>query len=323
MTQRQYQAQELTILLKELQSKQVSGTLYLDVKINHEGKKRSRVLVWDDGSIVYGGIKVPDAKNLVKMLKRKLNREQVTSAVSFAMQAETIQTSNRALLEWLVNRKLFTWAQIETVAHAQIVLTLEQVLPYAGQFQFDSKAQFKVYRGLDFSKLMLDITHRQEKWSDLKSLIPSPDVVPELQVNTLETITDSAVRKHLKKWVDGQRSLVDIAEGLNQDPLKVAKSYFQWIQAGWVVVKGHTATTKISLPTILSVDDSIMMQELIKLALDGYYQVIVASNAVDALNLIYQNKISLLLLDVSMPEIGGLELCRTVRGIAIEAKIRT
>jgi twitching motility two-component system response regulator PilG len=82
MTQRQYQAQELTILLKELQSKQVSGTLYLDVKINHEGKKRSRVLVWDDGSIVYGGIKVPDAKNLVKMLKRKLNREQVTSAVS-------------------------------------------------------------------------------------------------------------------------------------------------------------------------------------------------------------------------------------------------
>jgi twitching motility two-component system response regulator PilG len=162
---------------------------------------------------------------------------------------------------------------------------------------------------------MLDITHRQEKWSDLKSLIPSPDVVPELQVNTLETITDSAVRKHLKKWVDGQRSLVDIAEGLNQDPLKVAKSYFQWIQAGWVV-KGHTATTKISLPTILSVDDSIMMQELIKLALDGYYQVIVASNAVDALNLIYQNKISLLLLDVSMPEIGGLELCRTVRGIS-------
>jgi twitching motility two-component system response regulator PilG len=66
------------------------------------------------------------------------------------MQAETIQTSNRALLEWLVNRKLFTWAQIETVAHAQIVLALEQVLPYAGQFQFDSTAQFKVYRGLDF-----------------------------------------------------------------------------------------------------------------------------------------------------------------------------
>jgi len=124
------------------------------------------------------------------------------------------------------------------------------------------------------------------------------------------------VRKHLQKWVDGQRSLVDIAEGLNKDPLKVAKTYLHWVQAGWLVIKGTTPTAKISLPRILAVDDSTMMQELIKLALDGYYEVMVASNAVDALNLIYQEKISLVLLDVSMPEIDGLELCRTVRSIS-------
>jgi twitching motility two-component system response regulator PilG len=48
----------------------------------------------------------------------------------------------------------------------------------------------------------------------------------------------------------------------------------------------------------------------------GYCKVIVASNAVDALNLLYRENISLLLLDVSMPEIDGLELCRTIRSIA-------
>lgn len=316
MTERQYQAQELTILLKDLQSKKVSETLYLDVKITSEEKKRSRVLVWEDGSIVYGGIKVPDAPRLVKMLKYKLNREQVATAISFSRQEETTQTSNRTLLEWLVKMQLLTWKQIETVAHTQIVLTLEQVLPYAGQFQFDSTAQFKIYRGLELSKLMLDVAHRQDKWSRLKSVIPSPEAVPELQANALETITDLAVRKHLQKWVDGQRSLVDIAEGLNKDPLKVAKTYLHWVQAGWLVIKGTTPTANISLPRILAVDDSTMMQELIKLALDGYYEVMVASNAVDALNLIYQEKISLVLLDVSMPEIDGLELCRTVRSIS-------
>jgi DNA-binding response OmpR family regulator len=39
------------------------------------------------------------------------------------------------------------------------------------------------------------------------------------------------------------------------------------------------------------------------------------NNAVDALKVISTNPISLLLLDVTMPEIDGLEFCRTVRSI--------
>jgi len=39
------------------------------------------------------------------------------------------------------------------------------------------------------------------------------------------------------------------------------------------------------------------------------------SNAPDALNLVCDEKISLLLLDVSMPGVDGLELCRILRSI--------
>ncbi|MFB2937697.1 response regulator [Aerosakkonemataceae cyanobacterium BLCC-F154] len=67
--------------------------------------------------------------------------------------------------------------------------------------------------------------------------------------------------------------------------------------------------------TVLTVDDSVVMQEMIKRALGRDYRVIVASNAVDALALIYHEKISVLLLDVSMPGIDGLEFCRTVRNL--------
>jgi twitching motility two-component system response regulator PilG len=69
------------------------------------------------------------------------------------------------------------------------------------------------------------------------------------------------------------------------------------------------------ISTVLAVDDSVVMQEMIKRALGRDYRVIVASNAVDALALIYHEKISVLLLDVSMPGIDGLEFCRTVRNL--------
>ncbi len=69
------------------------------------------------------------------------------------------------------------------------------------------------------------------------------------------------------------------------------------------------------MPTILAVDDSVVTQEMVKRALAADYRVLVAGNAVDALAMIYHEKIAVLLLDVSMPGIDGLEFCRTVRNL--------
>lgn len=68
-------------------------------------------------------------------------------------------------------------------------------------------------------------------------------------------------------------------------------------------------------PKVMAVDDSVIMQNLVKRALEDDYQVLVADNAVDALSMIYHEPIAVLLLDVSMPGIDGLELCRTVRNL--------
>ncbi|MBL1173614.1 response regulator [Pantanalinema sp. GBBB05] len=66
---------------------------------------------------------------------------------------------------------------------------------------------------------------------------------------------------------------------------------------------------------VLAVDDSPVMQELIRRALVTHYQVLVADNAVDALSTLSREDITVLLLDVSMPDIDGLELCRTIRNL--------
>ena len=76
-----------------------------------------------------------------------------------------------------------------------------------------------------------------------------------------------------------------------------------------------SSTSRNSKPTIMAVDDSVVMHKLVKRALEEDYRVLVADNAVDALSLIYHEPISVLLLDVSMPGIDGLELCRTVRNL--------
>ncbi|MGB3532817.1 MAG: response regulator [Microcoleaceae cyanobacterium] len=74
-------------------------------------------------------------------------------------------------------------------------------------------------------------------------------------------------------------------------------------------------TGKKLAQSILVVDDSVVMQQLLKEALEVNYRVFTVDNAIDALSMIYQKPISLLLLDISMPVINGLELCRTVRSL--------
>ena len=315
MPKEHYQACELISLLEDLRSKHVSGALYLS-QIDSEREPKNWVLVWKDGSIVYGGANIPDHLDFAKMLGQKLNREWSDTAINFALQKATNQTSIRSLLELLVKMRLFSWEQIENLVHTQVVLTIEQAFPHAGQYEFDSMVQFDLLHGLDWSKLMLDVTRRQEQWSALAPLIPSPDAIPHLQATPANPITDTAVSQHLQAWVDGQRSLVDIAEALNKDPLSIAQSYMHWVQSGWVIMESRTTAQNVSLPTILAVDDSVVMQKLIKRALAPYYRLLVAGNAADTMSLIHQEKISLLLLDVSMPDVNGLELCRTLRNIS-------
>lgn len=76
-----------------------------------------------------------------------------------------------------------------------------------------------------------------------------------------------------------------------------------------------------SKPLVLAVDDSILMQDLIKRALGDYYQVVVAGSAIEALAILNYKPVSVLLLDICMPGINGLDLCRTVRNLPRFSKL--
>lgn len=79
------------------------------------------------------------------------------------------------------------------------------------------------------------------------------------------------------------------------------------------MIKAYSNLVHSDHPTILAVDDCRVTQKLIQKILGKEYQVKTASNAQEALNVSYEDQIDLFILDVSMPEIDGLELCRTLR----------
>lgn len=71
----------------------------------------------------------------------------------------------------------------------------------------------------------------------------------------------------------------------------------------------------MSVPTVLAVDDSIVIHHMVKRALEPDYEVLVTDSPVDALAMLNQHNIAVVLLDVSMPTISGLEMCRTIRNL--------
>jgi len=76
----------------------------------------------------------------------------------------------------------------------------------------------------------------------------------------------------------------------------------------------NTIIDKKIIETILIVDDNIANLEIARTILSDYgYEVIVATSANEALEILKYEKPDLILLDIMMPEINGFDLCQTLK----------
>jgi CheY-like chemotaxis protein len=322
MIQGRYEAQQLSELLKFLRSRRVSGTLRLAATINARRSARSCFLVWQKGEITYAGSDIPNKVLLAQKLLKRVKPKMSEQAIAFARNQVQNPHSVREFFEIFTKIRLLTWEKVETYLHAQAVITIELFLPYGGQFQFDPVVTFdltygQAHRSLNWSKLIFDVARRRQEWKIVTPIVPFMDAIPQLPQTQSKQIPLATVRQHLQRWVDGKRSLVEIAQRLDRDPLQIARIYRTWAQMGWVVFAHSSHAQKKNLPTILSVDDNPFIQIAIEKALQKDYNVLLASNAVDGLNLLLLNQkpVQLLLLDITLPDLDGLEMCRTVRSI--------
>lgn len=68
-------------------------------------------------------------------------------------------------------------------------------------------------------------------------------------------------------------------------------------------------------PVVLAVDDCHITQSLIKKILSQQYIVRFADNGLEGLAILHDEQVALMLLDVHMPGIDGLVLCRAIRNM--------
>lgn len=66
-------------------------------------------------------------------------------------------------------------------------------------------------------------------------------------------------------------------------------------------------------PTVLVVEDNLEMLAFVGRQLSGDYHVLTATNGVEALRLLDDHFVNLVVSDVIMPQMGGFELCRTIK----------
>ena len=325
----QFQPGQLGNTIVDLQAQEFSGVAQITLISDTKESQKTRNLVFHGGEITYGGSHFPEPNKLSQQLGQHFNLQVMDAASQLASKKINDKASIRKYLELYVHLELFTWQDVETFIRNHIVLMLEQILPYAGTLTLRDSITFDLSYGEDghgftWEQLKQDLAQRQRVWSSLSPAITSMHAIPRRIEGAQQTITDPWVQKHLQHLVDGQRSLFEIAHQIGRDPLELAHTYLHFVQMGWinfsrdgyVPTPNKTAMTGPELPTILSVDDSRVVQTMIKRTICDRYHVLLANNAVDALNLLNSQKVELMLLDVTMPDIDGLELCRTVRNIS-------
>jgi CheY-like chemotaxis protein len=326
-----YQAPDLAHLLESLRQQQVNGTLQLEVEVQ-SARYWQRVLVWYQGEITYGGHKLLDRGEIIRKLVQKFKPEYAQSIDTWLTQQLVHPYPMKDLLNVLVQRQVLTWEQIESWMQGQVVFTLEQAISFGGKYRFIAHSDIDFYyegdnRGLNWNQLMLAVNTRQQYWSKISTLIPSIGSIPLPPTSVmLGKMAEAAIAQHSQKWFDGNRTIVDIAIALDRDPLQVARSYAQWVQMGWMQCQRPInvpvdSSAPPELPIVLSVDDSPIVQTRIKRALSEHCEVLLANDAMSALHLLARQPVDLLLLDVTMPGIDGIELCQTLRRMSKFAQL--
>lgn len=227
-------AGKLQKTLDQLHQEEFSGVVYINAALGQQDKVRSRVIAFHKGAITYAGRTLPTPLEFSQLVGEKLKLKVMKAAMTLAEKRTKDSTSILAYLAIYFRLDLFGWDDVEKVMRSQVVSCLDQLWAYAGTLRTEEAVDFDLAYGEDghgynWQQLCLSLTQRQQGWASLAPAIPSMDAIPQsiLQGN-YETVDDEYAQQHLRIWIDGNRSLLDIAEQLQRDPLELGHLYLHW-----------------------------------------------------------------------------------------------
>ncbi|MBD2104022.1 response regulator [Leptolyngbya sp. FACHB-261] len=323
MAKGRFKKGEFGALLNTLHQRRFTGKLQVLSEQETSSQLIERVIFFKNGWIIYAGIGAPTIELYIRILSPHLKKtwERISAEAGLRklgnIKVPSINNSY-SFLGWLVYKGILTWEQVLSILEPHVLLVLERLLPNLGTFSLTAEPLDTIAIGFHVSELLHKVTTRQRQLSTLAPQLTSLNdrpVLNSLPCPESADILNSAQYKSFQKfipWIDGDRSILDLAELQSQDTLKLAHACSVWSKAGWL--RMVQTTSAAYAPTIVAIDDSAVMLELVKRSLKQY-RVLTAQRATEGLALIFHEKPDLVVLDVSMPELDGFNLCSTIRSV--------
>lgn len=127
-----------------------------------------------------------------------------------------------------------------------------------------------------------------------------------------------SLARTLAEFHKGTLSYRQTADGKNQFILTLPKEQADCYQLAFEkkteeTVAENTTDKNTEKPAVLVVEDQTDMRKFIANELSDHYRVLEAANGKEAVNLLKDNTISLIISDVMMPVMDGFELCNVVK----------
>ncbi|XFA72014.1 response regulator [Thermosynechococcaceae cyanobacterium Okahandja] len=308
----------LAQLLQMLRDQQFTGIVRVAAHVPETGRHLAYHLSFYHGNLTIAAKELPTPEELLRLLGKILKVGFMDTLMQYA-QSRTANYSHRAILEAVVNTRALSWEDIEKAITERLVVILERLAPHTCTVEPQPHPDWdlsygEIPHGINANSLLERVNSRKTLWQQLYPAIPSFEAIPRLHEGALSTVHHEATAQHLQAWVNGENTIADIAENLYKDSLALASLYLRWVNDGLIGFVTNESSP-VGLPVVLTVDDSPIVQAMIRRALGDRYEVISATSAIDALSLLNNRNVSLVLLDVTMPEIDGFEFCRTIRKI--------
>lgn len=319
-----FHPQELPQLLRQIRSQCTTGYLRLHLKDPQGSEaKETWMLAFLRGRLVFSADQPLGAEILLKRLQRfmpRLHSPWAKQALVVIQQRLMATGSPRELLDGMEQLGLLKRQDLEDAVWLILLTDMDRYLfDRGGTCRFEPQDHLlrdAPIAGFELDPVLDQAAERRDMWQGMRAVIPALEAVPIVywdRFNRLPMTEEQ--RQKIHQLTDAGRSLDAIAASLGRDPLEVAQMFAGWVKKGLVgmqLPQGSLSPRRQS--TILAVDDSVVMQELIRQALANY-RVITSGQPADLLSLLLQHRPDLLILDITMPEIDGLELCRMVRGL--------
>ncbi len=321
-----FAAEELAPLLRRQSRHFTTGYLHIHLKGTDpcEGTE-AWVLTYYYGRLVFSAEHPLHPDIFLKRLRRfipRLNLSWAQRAIRVVQERLMKENSLPELVAALTELELLKPGELEDALWLNLLTDFDHYLfERAGTCCFEMQervAQDTPIGGFELEPLLREAAQRRDQWMALKVAIPTMLAVPVVnweRVNRYRLTEEQ--RQKLHQLTKDGHSLEIIARRLCRDRLEVATLFAGWMKKGLVSLQTPPEllqAKRYSPITILAVDDSVVMQEIIRQSLPNY-RVITTGNPAEVLPLLFQHRPQLLVMDVTMPGIDGLELCRIVRNV--------